>query len=127
MPGSDNVATGNEVTVTGNLAGVIANNQVEKPKAGLTTVTPPKKNFLKGLFSCCSRDVAQDSKKASDVLKVEQAKKAADVLKAEQAKKDTQNVENKDDKADEDKNAKDLSKALDGKTKGGVTAPVADK
>jgi len=86
MPGSDNVATGNEVTVTGNLAGVIANNQVEKPKAGLTTVTPPKKNFLKGLFSCCSRDVAQDS----DVLKKEQAKKAADVLKAEQAKKDAQ-------------------------------------
>jgi len=41
---------------------------------------------LKGLFSCCSRDVAHDS----DVLKVEQAKKAADVLKAEQAKKDAQ-------------------------------------
>jgi len=112
MPGSDNVATGNEVTVTGNLAGVIANNQVEKPKAGLTTVTPPKKNFLKGLFSCCSRDVAQNVKASTDVSKAEQAKKAAQALKT---KNETQVVEKPDNKDDEENVVTDLSKALDGK------------
>jgi len=84
MPANENVATG--VEVTGTLAQTTPANKDKNPEAGLTTVTLPKKNFLKGLFSCCSRDVAQDS----DVLKKEQAKKAADVLKAEQAKKDAQ-------------------------------------
>jgi len=118
MPAKD--TTENQVTadqaitkeIQGTVKKIVGDSKTEAPKTEDPKTDIPKKSFLKGLFSCCSRDVAQNVKASTDVSKAEQAKKAAQALKT---KNETQVVEKPDNKDDEENVVTDLSKALDGK------------
>jgi len=71
MPAKD--TTENQVTadqaitkeIQGTVKKIVGDSKTEAPNTEAPKTDIPKKSFLKGLFSCCSRDVAQEVKLTS--------------------------------------------------------------